>query len=86
MSFVIEESVRFFTPSGVEITAGGVLLETGSTAWPIFIFLIFLAASNTSIFSLKCEEIFRYQLCVVTACNGRMGESYTIECQPINYA
>jgi hypothetical protein len=35
-----------------------VLLEKGFTAWPIFIVLIFLAASNTSFFSLKCEEIF----------------------------
>ena len=85
MSFVIEESVRFFTPSGVEITAGGVQLETGSMARPIFIFFIFLAASNTSIFSLKCEETFRYQLCIVAACNGRMGDSFTIECEPINY-
>jgi len=60
MSFLIEETLRFFTPSGIEITAGSVLLEAGFTARSIFTFFIFVAASNTSFFSLKFEEIFTY--------------------------
>jgi len=60
MSFLTEETLRFFTPFGIEIAAGSVLLETGFTVRPVFIFLILLAASSTSFFSLKCEEIFTY--------------------------
>lgn len=60
MLFLTEEILRFFTPFGIEIAAGRMILETGFTVLPIFIFFIFLAASSTSFFSLKYEEIFTY--------------------------
>ena len=59
MSSLIEETLRFLRPRGVEMKYGNVLMKTGFTARPILILFIILAPPNTSFFSFRCKEIFR---------------------------